>query len=231
MDKKSYYAVIPAFVRYHPGLGANEKLLYGELTALCNQLGYCWATNSYFAELYGCTERAVSRWIGNLAKHGFVRIEISQDAGNERKVYIIDATDGVTTKLSIGSRQKSREGIDKIVYQNNTVNTTENKRGAEAPQTEPKEPTPGEFARMFFEQGMKWVDNPGASEDAEQFVEIGEWMVAQWQNRILCAREIKKFILFWSEPSKSGRKQRWEMQPTFDVKRRVRTWMNKATGE
>lgn len=33
-NKKSYYAVIPATVRYSPALKANEKLLYGEVTAL-----------------------------------------------------------------------------------------------------------------------------------------------------------------------------------------------------
>jgi len=37
-------------------------------------------------------------------------------------------------------------------------------------------------------------------------------------------REIEKFILYWTEPNKSGTKVRWELQKTFDVKRRLRTW-------
>ena len=38
-NKKNYYAVIPAEVRYAKNLKANEKLMYGELTALANEKG------------------------------------------------------------------------------------------------------------------------------------------------------------------------------------------------
>ena len=46
---KSYYAIIPANVRYDRRLTANAKLLYGEITALCNEKVYCWERNSYFS--------------------------------------------------------------------------------------------------------------------------------------------------------------------------------------
>ena len=59
MEQPSYYAIIPAKIRYDSRLTASEKLLYGEITAMCNQEGYCWATNEYFAELYGGTARCV----------------------------------------------------------------------------------------------------------------------------------------------------------------------------
>ena len=58
-NKKNYYAIIPADVRYNKNLTPNAKLLYGELTALSNKEGYCWASNSYFAELYKVSNASV----------------------------------------------------------------------------------------------------------------------------------------------------------------------------
>lgn len=58
--KKSYYAVIPATVRYDSSVVPGAKLLYGEITALCNEKGYCWATNDYFSRIYSVSKRTIS---------------------------------------------------------------------------------------------------------------------------------------------------------------------------
>lgn len=81
-DKKSYYAIIPATVRYDPALPPNAKLLYGEITALCNEKGFCWATNRYFAELYGVTRQTVSVWISLLFQQGYISVDMTRKAGS-----------------------------------------------------------------------------------------------------------------------------------------------------
>lgn len=134
--KPSYYAVIPANVRYDKDLPSNAKLLYGEITALCNAEGFCWASNAYFADLYGMSTRNVSRLISQLNDKGYVRVEIINDY--ERKIYINATHDKIvqphdkivqppTTKLSKGYDEIVQPPHDKIVYKNNTsINTTNN---------------------------------------------------------------------------------------------------------
>ena len=82
-QKISYYAIIPAPVRYDKSICSNAKLLYGEITALCNETGYCWAQNKYFAELYNVTTVTISKWISSLIKKGYVLSEIIYKDGTK----------------------------------------------------------------------------------------------------------------------------------------------------
>ena len=113
-ENPTYYANIPANVRYS-NLKPNAKLLYGEITALSNKLGYCFASNSYFAELYGVSKNTVSRWIGDLTKLGFITVQIERNSNNQ------------ITKRIIGIDKKVDTPIDEKVKGNNTsINTTSN---------------------------------------------------------------------------------------------------------
>ena len=92
--KKAYYAIIPANVRYDKDLTPNAKLLYGEITALCNEKGFCWASNSYFANLYEVSNKSVSTWINQLAERGYVKTQLIYAKGTkevrERRIYLSD---------------------------------------------------------------------------------------------------------------------------------------------
>lgn len=81
MEEATYYAIIPPQVRYDKELSANEKLLYGEITALSSKSGLCWATNKYFSELYGVETRTIRRWIEHLVERGYVyrTVEYNED--------------------------------------------------------------------------------------------------------------------------------------------------------
>lgn len=67
-----YWAVLPSEVRYDSELRPMAKILYAEISSLCNKDGYCWATNAYFADLYGVGEKTVSEWINQLKAKGYV---------------------------------------------------------------------------------------------------------------------------------------------------------------
>lgn len=92
-EQPNYYAILTADVRYDERLKANEKLLYAEITALATKDGYCWASNTYFANLYKVTNRSVSGWISNLENAGLIKVEqIRNEEGlvTKRKIFIND---------------------------------------------------------------------------------------------------------------------------------------------
>lgn len=142
--KNNYYAIIPANVRYDKSLSANAKLLYGEITALCNQEGYCWATNQYFADLYEVSKSTISRWVKELNDAGYIFLKIKYKDGSKeienRQISIISDTtpirkseEGYTQKQvdpirksEEGSTQKCVDPIRKNRKDNNTVNNTIN---------------------------------------------------------------------------------------------------------
>ena len=113
-EKPNYYAIIPANVRYST-LKPNAKLLYGEITALSNKVGYCFASNSYFAELYNVNKNTVSRWLGDLKRLGFINIIIERDKNNQ------------IIKRTLAIVKKDNSPIDEKVKDNNTsINNTSN---------------------------------------------------------------------------------------------------------
>jgi len=101
MNQPSYYAVIPATVRYAK-ISPNAKLLYGEISALANKEGCCWATNSYFSRLYEVDTRTIRRWLSELKKKQFIAI-----------------VDSIADKNVRGGADKN---VTRFLYINNTSN-------------------------------------------------------------------------------------------------------------
>jgi len=127
MDKPAYYAIIPATVRYDQRLTPNAKLLYGEITALCHQEGYCWAGNQYFADLYEVSKTSISTWIGNLKDAGHITVEMNYKEGSKHILnrYIRILGEGIQENLDTPTR-KLEHPIQENFVDNNTVNNTNN---------------------------------------------------------------------------------------------------------
>ena len=105
-NKVNYYAIIPATVRYDTNLKPAEKLLYGEITALANIKGYCYASNRYFASLYNVTLHTVLEMIRDNNK-----------VIKERRIYINDIP--YVQKNTYPYVLKSTYPIDEKIQENN----------------------------------------------------------------------------------------------------------------
>ena len=84
--KPSYWAVLPAAIRYDPEIPASAKLLYAEISSLTDARGYCWASNAYFERLYDLSERTIVRLIRALEKAGYIRILDAGGGSARRKI-------------------------------------------------------------------------------------------------------------------------------------------------
>ena len=94
MTKPNYYAVIPAKVRYSKDLTPNSKLLYAEITALCNMNGKCIASTQYFATLYNVSKTSIQNWLKGLEDNNFItRHTIFKEGSKEilsRHIKLVD---------------------------------------------------------------------------------------------------------------------------------------------
>lgn len=121
-ENPNFYAIIPASVRY-ADITPNAKLLYGEITALCNKNGYCYATNEYFANLYNVSKVSISKWIRELVDNGFISSEIEYRGGTKQILnrYLRILYDPIKEKFNTPIKEKFK---DNNTYMNNTYNNT-----------------------------------------------------------------------------------------------------------
>jgi len=76
MEKPNYYAIIPADVRYSKNLTPNAKLLYAEITALCNMNGKCTASTQYFCNLYEVSRGSIQNWLKMLEDNNYIERDV-----------------------------------------------------------------------------------------------------------------------------------------------------------
>ena len=73
-NKPNNFSVVPAAVLLNDTITDKAKILYSEISALCNKKGYCWATNDYFEKLYECSKVTVIRAINALKENGYIKV-------------------------------------------------------------------------------------------------------------------------------------------------------------
>jgi len=163
MRAAGYYAVIPAAVRYDQTLPPNAKLLYGEISALTSKDGYCYATNQYFATLYQCTVKSISRLVAALENGGYISTVLVKDASGKikgRNIYLrVSTVDAQPVDNFVHtSGQNCPEGIDKNVQSykcnNNTDINIKGQKGKKQAETVLR----GQFIAWMDERAAAWPD-------------------------------------------------------------------------
>lgn len=116
--RPTFYAILPAHIRYSDELTHLEKILYAEITALSNTKGYCYAGNEYFSKHYKNSIRTITRGIQNLTDRGFIfPIYEVVDGKTLRKISINPMRAGIDpdperTQKKVLEHRKGKKAID-----------------------------------------------------------------------------------------------------------------------
>lgn len=138
----STWSVIPTEVMLSKEISSTAKITYGIISSLCNEKGYCWASNDYLGKLLGKSGTRMSLIVKELSDAGLIESEVEQNY--KRKITLR----GVLRKLKGGVKENLKGGLRKvkensiIEYNNNNNNITS--------EDKPRNDTQ-ELLNMFYE--------------------------------------------------------------------------------
>lgn len=123
------YVVIPTALLMDDKVSSQAKLTFGIISNLSNQRGYCFASNSYIANLSNLHENTVSKHINELITYGYlIRFDEVTSFGLQRRLALSDPIKeevaqrkdlGGSTKTGRGSHIKQGGGVNENADHNN----------------------------------------------------------------------------------------------------------------
>jgi len=165
-----------------------------------------------FEKLANLSRPTVDHWLKVLVKH-LLLVKGSKPSRNGYTYTINKNYDDWKPLVKPLELVKGRPFTSKTPLTSTSKTPLTHKRKKESI-TKEREKTPTQIFRDFISNTAK------QQEVAEKIAESSGYDI----NDI--SSEIQKFIAYWTEPSKSGKKQKWELQQTFELKRRLTTWLN-----
>ncbi len=191
----SFFASTPATVRHDKTLPGDAKQLYTEISSLWNAEGYCWATNSYFAEIFGVSERTISRWVAALEKRGYIRTEQAPSGrGSERRIFIgVLFPESEEVDKNVEVDKSGEEEVDKNVYlpKGNILNLNNNKQEIEEKEIKKKKKT----APKELDEETKELLRGYVGDDGELRLKLADMIIARNERGAVNSHRAVKALL------------------------------------
>lgn len=189
------FLIIPKIVQNCPGLRPTDWIIYGVIYWFEHlKDGKCTASNHTIGKVAGSTGSISDRAVCG----GLDRLE--------KNHFIQRIYEGNTKKVRLEIRAMASFNMPFISPE------PQKEKKPKSPLPTVIKETPEEFAIRFF------------SGDKEAIGPIGKQLEGAGIPQNVVVNEMIKFKNYWTELSKNGKKQRWEMEKVFEVKRRLGTW-------
>lgn len=115
------YSIVNKSVLKDKTFSSLDKLILLNITALCCKSGKCFATNRYFAEIFGVSKNTISTSINKLVRNNILISMIDKTQINISKRYLF-LHDNVWAKNDIGITDFNDTSIIKNSNHNNKIN-------------------------------------------------------------------------------------------------------------
>lgn len=212
------FLITPYEVKTCPGLRPTDGDVYAIIYWFENlKDGKCTAANETIAEILGIDARTVRAALDRLERKGFIeRVYEDPETRKIRKeIKCLVAFTRISPEkgpiYTVKSKKLKKKDLDAAMAPGAIIPVGND-------ELEEIEETPREYAKRFFDMTsrarVELVDEICASNPAV--------------DREALISEVKKFVAYWTEPNGAGTKQLWQTKPTFEVKRRLYTWLGKA---
>lgn len=231
-DRK-YFTIIPNYILNHSSIWDRE--IYIQMKKIAGEDGTCYTSQETLAKKCGISVNRLKKSLKYLIEHEWIYFIGVKETGtkggfqgvNEYRIADLwrknieyyenkgvagddtPSVKGVSQNTSKGCHENAK-GVSPEAYKEDPLNKIPLKK------IEIRKNTPAEEAKLLFN-----------GED-EFSSDILSWIIRKGVPKDIAGSELTKFVMYWTEPNKSGTKQRWELQKTFEIKRRLSTWFAKV---
>jgi len=191
---------IPKEIWLNKNLSLTEKCLLVEIDSLDQNGKGCFASNEYLAEFISVSKSRCACIISRLRKDGFI-IDVSFD-GRTRRIALAE-------RYKVSQKQQGSITINSKADLLKTTNQSYQKQQHSI------------IEKNIKENNVAKLPSNNLQDKELLFKETLRPFIDKYPTEML-----KAFFLYWTEPNKSG-KMRFELQPTWEVSRRLANWASK----
>jgi len=215
MRVKEKFQIDDAYLNgYARKCGIYATGVYVSLCRHVNKSQECWPSIKKISEELNISERQVIRAIRILEFYKIIfKKRIGKKVNNRycllNKSEWLDSESDMTDSHFTSDSQSLHQVTDSHFHSKDTHIKDTHSKG---------KLTPSEEMKLFLE------------EDKIYFLKVADFISEKYKApKEMVVEELTKFKSYWSEKNKSGTKQRWELQKTFELGRRIGTWLRNAS--
>lgn len=215
--QKSTFVVVPN-KHILRGKNAITQTVFLWICHFANDDGHCFPSMTTLAKCSGISRRSVVNHVEKLEEYGLITKEVRKDGKkNLTNVYSVNTLEDVGgAGDALGGAGDALGVVQEMHRELKPIRTQS---------TELKESTPAQKAVSFFE-GITSLKNKAPSNGTAEFLQELSGRVGLGKDVLW--REVQAFTSYWTELDKLGKRQRWQLERTFEVEKRLSTWLRRC---